>query len=154
MIDTYGETPQSLQELLNRTPQGRAILHKLSGIDYPELLGASFWSKAKKAVKKVGKVTGKITGRIAKIAAGAVGIPPSAIDALAKVDPTAKNSLIANLAKSKAGQKAAAAIVAAEQQQQPTGKKANFFTNVKPAYIVAGAAGLAALAYMATKKGR
>lgn len=110
----------------------------LSG-NYDEFLGKGFWKKIGKAVKKVGKFTSPITGRIAKVAAGLIGIPPGAIDSLAKVDPTAKNSLIRSLEKSKAGQKAQA-VVAQVQQAAP-----GALANIKPVYVIAGAGALAAV---------
>lgn len=61
---------------------GAAICGDLSGEDI-EYLGA-FLPGLKKVVKKIGKVTSKITTAAARV----VGIPQSAINALAKVDPT------------------------------------------------------------------
>lgn len=91
----------TLAKMLKRTAQGRAILAKLSKLsgadEYPELLGR-FMPGLTKTVKKVGKYTSKVTGAIAKTAAAAIGIPPSAIDALAKADPTAHKALVQNLA--------------------------------------------------------
>jgi hypothetical protein len=54
-----------------------------------EYLGA-FLPGLKKFVKKVGKVTSKITTAAAKF----VGVPQSAINALAKVDPTKKGTVV------------------------------------------------------------
>lgn len=132
---------ESLQELLKRTPQGKAILSKLAGADrdFPELLGKGFFkTKVGKALKKVGKVTRTFTTAAAKIAAAAVGIPPSAIDALAKVDPSAAKKLNQQLA-----------TTAAAQIQPPEPKK-EFYKN--PAVLAAGAAGVIAIIFIATKK--
>lgn len=139
----------TLKQLLSRTPQGRIIakqLQKMHG-EEPELLG-KFLPGLTKKLKSIGKVTSKITGSIAKVAAGMVGIPPSAINALAKIDPTAKKKLDAALLQSNAGAKAAAVV----NQAQNGTPGANIFSNVKPVYIVAGAAGLAVVLFIATKK--
>jgi len=61
---------------------GAVIAGDLSGEDI-EYLGA-FLPGLKKVVKKIGKVTSKITTAAARV----VGVPQSAINALAKVDPT------------------------------------------------------------------
>jgi hypothetical protein len=138
------ETTTTLQELLSRTPQGRAILAKLQGAaeDYPELLGGAFLPGLKKAFKKIGAVIRPITTKIAKVAAGMVGISPKAIDALAKLDPTAHKALVTQLAQTPA---AAAALPAAEKG------------SMKPLYIglAAGGALLLVLGIVVmTKKGR
>lgn len=133
-------TPENiaLRERLRKTAAGQTILNalKLSGTE-TELLGKGVFKKIGKGLKKIGKTTGKITGRIAKVAAGLVGIPPGAIDALAKVDPTAHKGLVKNLQASAAGIKAAQIVSATE-----TGTPANFFSNIKPVYLVTGAAGI------------
>ena len=69
---------------------------KLHGIDLlgDDLIGAG---KIKGFFRKVGKFTSKITTAAAKAAAGMIGIPPSAIDALAKIDPTASKALAQKL---------------------------------------------------------
>ena len=156
ITDTMGESKPAadLQKLLSRTPAGRIIFKKLRRLhgEYPELLGAGFWKKTGAALKKAGKVTGKITGRIAKIAAGAVGIPPSAIDALAKLDPVAHSALTAKLNATKAGQQAAAAIIKAEQTSPDTGK--GLFKSIKPVYLAAGAGAVILIAVIATQKKR
>lgn len=137
-----------LKILLQRTAPGRKILAsiRLAG-EEENILGKGFFKKAFQKIGKVGKVTGKFTGRIAKVAAGLVGIPPGAIDALAKLDPTAKKALDKRLFDSKAGQKAAAAIDAAEEKNKP----ANFLTNVKPIYIAGTAAGILAILFLLPK---
>jgi hypothetical protein len=140
----------TLKALLSRTPQGREIIKQitLSG-NYDEFLGKGFWKKIGKAAKTIGKITSPITTRIAKIGAGLIGIPPGAIDALSKVDPTAKNSLIRSIANSAAGKKAKTVIQAAQVQAQKAG-----FGNIKPAYIIAGAGALAGIVVLVaiTKK--
>ena len=134
-----------LRAQLRKTEPGRAILKSLNlaGTD-SLILGKGFWKK----VKSVGKITGKITGRLAKVAAGLVGIPPGAIDALAKIDPSAHKGLVKSLVNSPAGQKAAE-ITNAPAQQLP-----GFLSNVKPVYIAAGAAGVIAIIILTTKKKR
>jgi hypothetical protein len=126
---------QALKTLLNRTAAGRAIANKMQALagEEGQTFGA-FLPGLMKRVKKIGKFTSKVTGSVAKIAAGIIGIPPSAINALAKVDPTAHKSLLKTLEKSSAGQQAAAAVKAIEAVTKPT---ANFFTNIKPIYYVA-----------------
>jgi hypothetical protein len=140
----------SLNALLSRTPEGRQIIKQitLSG-NYDEFLGKGFWKKIGKAVKKVGKFTAPITTRIAKVAAGIIGIPPGAIDALAMVDPTAKNSLIRSIANSAAGKKASVVIKKADTLAKKAG-----LGNIKPAYIIAGAGALAGVVVLValTKK--
>jgi hypothetical protein len=140
----------TLKAQLSRTPEGREIIKQitLSG-NYDEFLGKGFWKKVGKGLKKVGKFTSPITTRIAKIGAGILGIPPGAIDALAKVDPTAKNSLIRSIANSAAGKKAKTVISAAQVQAQKAG-----LGNIKPAYIIAGAGALAGVVVLValTKK--
>lgn len=145
MIDTYGAAP-TFEELMKRTPAGRAILAKLAGAD-PEFMGKGFWKKAGAGLKKVGKFTARATGSIAKVAAGAFGIPPSAIDALARLDPTAKKALDKRLMQTPAGQAAAEALT-----QPPAEEKKNIFGNIKPAYIIGGAAGLGAILLLTMKK--
>lgn len=140
----------SLKQLLSRTPEGRDIIKNiaLSG-NYDEFLGKGFFKKIGKAFKKVGKVTSPITGRIAKVAAGLVGIPPGAIDKLAKVDPTAKNSLVRSLNKSTAGKKASVVVKKADTITKKSG-----LGPVKPVYLIAGAGALAAVVVLvaASKK--
>lgn len=149
MITDYeGENPATLQELLTRTEQGRAILAKLQGAEenYPELLGA-FLPGLTKIIKKIGKFTSPITTKIGKLAAGLVGIPASAIDSLAKADPTAHAALIQQLAaKIPAGQTAAAVTT-------PGGKKTG---GISPLYIglAAGGAAIIILTIILTKKKR
>jgi hypothetical protein len=132
---------QTLKALLSRTPEGRDIIKHLtlSG-NYDEFLGKGFFKKIGKAFKKVGKFTSPITTRIAKVGAGILGIPPGAIDALAKADPTAKNSLVRSIANSAAGKKAETVIKTAKVQAQKAG-----LGNIKPAYIYAGAGALAGI---------
>lgn len=141
---------QTLKALLSRTPEGRTIIKQitLSG-NYEEFLGKGFWKKVGKGLKKVGKITSPITTRIAKVGAGILGIPPGAIDALAKVDPTAKNSLLNKIMKSSAGKKAAVVVQKAETMAQKAG-----LGNIKPAYIIAGAGALAGVVVLVavTKK--
>lgn len=144
----------TLKKLLSRTPEGREIIKAitLSG-NYEEYLGKGFWKKVgkglKKAAKSVGKVTRPITTRVAKIGAGLIGIPPGAIDALAKVDPTAKNSLLRKIASSKAGQQAA---VVMDKADSATGGP---LANIKPVYMIAGAGTIAAIVFfVASKKGK
>jgi hypothetical protein len=141
-------TPENaiLRERLRKTAAGRTILDalKLSGNEN-KLLGKGVFKKIGKGLKSVGKVTGKITGRIAKVAAGLVGIPPGAIDALAKIDPTAHKGLVKNLQASAAGAKAAQIIAATDQTNAIP---ANFFTNIKPVYLVAGAAGIIGIIFL------
>ena len=139
-------TPE-LKNTLSRTPEGRKILLTLSGTR-PVFLG-----KGKNIFQKIGKYTSKITGTIAKVAAGMVGIPPGAIDALAKVDPAAHKNLMDTIIKSNAGQQAAAII--AKQQEAEAAKQeqpGNLFSTIKPVYIVAGAAGLAIIIVLISKK--
>ena len=135
-----------LRTTLSRTTEGRRIIAALhlAGTS-PELLGKGFFKKIGKGLSTVGKFTGRITGNIAKVAAGLVGIPPSAIDALAKIDPTAHKKLIKSVMNTPAGTQAAA-IVAANQS------KPGLFQNIKPAYIVAGAAGLVAVVFLVSRK--
>jgi len=136
-----------LVKMLNRTPQGRKIYASLvksktvSG-EYTETLGKA---KKKNIFQKVGKYTSKVTGQIAKTAARIVGIPPEAIDALAKADPTAHKKLSLALIQSPAGSQAAAAI---EKQGQ---SKPSIFSNIKPVYLIGGAAAIGAAAYFLTK---
>jgi hypothetical protein len=139
-------TAPTLYQLLNRTPQGRIIAATLkkSHAKNPQLLG-----KFLPGLKKIGKATSKVTGAIAKVAAGMVGIPPSAINALAKIDPVAKKKLDTALAQTNAGKTAAAIVDAAKNGP---GQKENVFSNIKPVYIVAGAAGLAAVIIVVTHK--
>lgn len=145
---------QSLKELLQRTPAGRDIIKSitLSG-NYDEFLGKGFFKKLGKKIKgglrKVGKVTSPITTRIAKVGASFIGVPPTAIDRLAKADPTAHKKLVASINKSSAGKKAKKAIT----KSQALAKKAGF-GEVKPIYVIAGAGALAAavIVVAATKK--
>lgn len=139
-----------LRARLRKTAPGRIILKslRLSGAEN-EILGAGFFKKVGKGISKVGKVTGKFTGRIAKIAAGYVGIPPSAIDALAKIDPAAHRGVIKSLANSPAGQKAAAQLPATGPDSLP-----NIFSNVKPVHIAIGAAGIVGIILLVSNKKR
>jgi alkanesulfonate monooxygenase SsuD/methylene tetrahydromethanopterin reductase-like flavin-dependent oxidoreductase (luciferase family) len=73
----------AMEEILGAYADGR-----LSGEDV-EYLGA-FLPGLKKFFKKVGKVTSKITTAAARF----VGVPKSALDALAKIDPTKRGSMI------------------------------------------------------------
>jgi len=133
----------TLENLLNRTPAGRAILSKLSGADdYPELLGAArrrFMPGLKKAVKAIGKRTSKITGAIAKTAAAAVGIPPSAIDALARVDPTAHKALVKTIT----AKPAPAGPGAIDKLKK---------MKISPAVLAIGGAGLLGIILLSTKR--
>lgn len=139
-----------LRNQLRKTPQGRIILRslKLSGNEEEILLGKGFFKKVGKGLKKVGKVTGKITGRVAKVAAGLVGIPPGAIDALAKIDPTAHKGLVKSLVQSNAGAKAAEIVTTGPGSQKLPG----FLSNVKPVYLAAGAAGIVGIILLVGKK--
>lgn len=125
-----------LKSSLRKTAPGRAILKslQLSGNE-DILIGKGFWKKAKKAAGKIGKKTGAITGRLAKVAAGLVGIPPSAIDALKRFDPTTSKKLSERLEQSPAGAQAAAMIDKEPQK-------------IKPLYLAAGAAGLVAVIFL------
>jgi hypothetical protein len=144
----------ALIQLLSRTAQGRLIVSKLqksklAGED-PDFLGKAKKKKAKKPGKnifqKIGKYTSKVTGPVANMAARIVGIPPDTMNALAKMDPTAHKALTKTLIQSKAGEQAAAAL----EQSQKTGT--NIFKNIKPVYIAGGAAGIAVIIFLATKK--
>jgi len=140
----------SLIQLLSRTAQGRLIVSKLqksklAGED-PDFLGKAKKKKGKNIFQKIGKYTSKITGPIANMAARVVGIPPEAMNALSKMDPTAHKALQNTLVQSKAGQQAAAAIEQAEKN------KPNIFKNIKPVYVAGGAAGIAIIIFLATKK--
>lgn len=130
-----------LRKMLKRTPAGRVILKslKLSGADEEIFLGKGFFKKAAKRLSKVGKITGKITGRIARVGAGLIGIPPGALDALSKIDPTASKRLQKRIAESPTGQKAAELITKSESK-------------IKPVYIAAGAAGIIAIILMTKRK--
>jgi len=144
---------QELSASLTKTAEGRKILSILmqknfSGED-SELLGKKFFKKIGKGIKKVGKYTSKVTGAIAKTAAGIVGIPPSAIDALARVDPTASKNLKKSLVQSKQG--AVAAAIIAKTQQKKTGA-GNIFKNINPLYFVGGAAAIGGLLLLTKKK--
>ena len=130
----------NLNDLLSRTASGKKILSalqehkKFSGNDF---LGKAKKEKGKNIFQKIGKYTSKVTGPLAKVAAGMIGIPPSAIDALAKSDPTAHKALVNELVQSPQGQAAAAAL--------QTGDGTGILKNIKPVYLVAGGAGLIAL---------
>lgn len=140
----------TLKRLLSRTPEGREIIKHitLSG-NYDEFLGKGFFKKIGKGFKKIGKFTSPITTRIAKVGAGLIGIPPGAIDALAKVDPTAKKSLFSQIRKSSAGRKAALVVQKSEQLAQRAG-----IGPIKPVYVLAGAGALAGIVVLVavTKK--
>lgn len=73
----------AMEEILGAYSSGR-----LSGEDV-EYLGA-FLPGLKKIAKNIGKVTSKITTAAAKF----VGVPQSAINALAKIDPSKRGSVI------------------------------------------------------------
>lgn len=94
-----GEAAPTLKDLLSRTPQGKAILAQITRAEQvnPPLLGA-FLPGLMKPLKKIGKITSGFTTALAKGAAGMIGIPPSAIDALAHLDPTAHSALLNQLA--------------------------------------------------------
>jgi len=139
-----------LEKSLSRTPEGRKILAQLMKAKFSgdaELLGKGFFSKIGKGIKSVGKYTSKVTGAIAKTAAGIVGIPPSAIDALSRVDPTAHKNLISSLVNSKQGQQAAAALTTKPQSAAST-----IFKNINPLYIVGGMAAIGAVFLFAKRK--
>lgn len=146
MIETRGEN-QTLQQLLARTPQGRAILQKLQGVEReaPEFMGA-FLPGLKKVVKKIGKFTSPITTKIAKMAARVVGIPPSAIDSLARIDPTAANALKLQLSKTPTAQAVAPLLT---PEQAPAGG-----FKIKPLHIgiAGGAAALIIVTILLLKK--
>ena len=142
---------KTLADALKRTPQGRLIFARLhKGLHGPELLGAK--KKKKNIFQKIGKYTHKVTGSIAKVAAGLVGIPPGAIDALAKADPTAHKSLVSNLVNSAAGKKAENIIQSQQANAANPAPGSGILANIKPAYIVAGAAGLVAIVFITTSK--
>jgi len=136
-----------LRARLRKTAAGRAILSSLhlSGTENM-ILGKGIFKKIGKGIKKVGKVTSKFTGRMAKVAAGLVGIPPGAIDALAKIDPTAHKAVIKSLQNSAAGQKAQ------EITSTPGAQGKNIFSNIKPIYLAAGAAGIIGIILFTSKK--
>lgn len=117
----------AIEEILGAYADGR-----LSGEDM-EYLGA-FLPGLKKFVKKVGKVTSKITTAAARF----VGVPQSAINALAKVDPTKKGTVVQ---KAIAAAKAMPSIVAASlpaQQVVPVPSTTMGF-NTKKMLIIGGA---------------
>lgn len=99
-----------LKASLLKTGPGRKILQKLQGESADILLGKSFFKKAGAKIKNIGKYTGKITGKIAKVAAAAVGIPPSLVDSLKRFDPTTKKKLDKALLETPAAAAAAAEI--------------------------------------------
>lgn len=152
-------TPE-LQKILNRTETGRQIVKKLLQSKTPELLGATLWSKAKKTLKKVGKYTKGLTTAAAKIAAASFGIPPSAIDALAQIDPTAKNALTKAIAQTKTARKAiskaAENAVKATTAPATTEPKKDIFKTIKekPLLIAGIVTGAAVIVFIATKKKR
>ena len=132
---SYGTEP-TLKDLLQRTPQGREILKHLAGAwqTRPELLGA-FLPGLMKPLKKIGRVTSKITGGLAKIAAGAFGIPPSAINALAHIDPTTHAALMNKIADAKGIKLPTVPGGTLPQAPEETKK-------IKPLYIAIGAGAL------------
>jgi hypothetical protein len=139
----------TLKVLLARTPEGRIIARQLQR-KQPELLGAFL-----PGLKKIGKYTRKITGGIAKVAAGMVGIPPSAIDALAKADPSAKKSLVSSLTKGNIGKKAAAVVNSAMQTAKKDAEKTeSALSKINPLYYAGGAAALIAVFVIVKKKKR
>lgn len=118
----------AMEEILGAISDGR-----LSGEDI-EYLGA-FLPGLKKFVKKVGKVTSKITTAAARF----VGVPQSAINALAKVDPTkAKKGSVAQQAI-----QAAQALVATPKSIVPVSPAAAGFGSKK--ILIAGGAAAGAL---------
>lgn len=135
---------QDLKSALSRTEAGRKILPYLHGEKADLLLGKTGkqkWKAIGKGLKKVGAKTSKITERIAKVAAATVGIPPSAIDALKKLDPTTKKKLDEALAKTPA---AAAAV-----------EKENASGSRKKLLIIGGAAAVTGLVILfAAKRGK
>jgi hypothetical protein len=112
----------AMEEILGAYADGR-----LSGEDV-EYLGA-FLPGLKKFFKKVGKVTSKITTAAARF----VGVPKSALDALAKIDPTKRGSMI-----NKAIEAAQAMPSAPTQQVVPVPATTMGF-NTKKLLIVGGA---------------
>ena len=82
--------------------QGRRVLrrhrHAMAGI---EGIDGKFLPGLTSRLKAVGKVTSRITTKLAKAGARIVGIPPEAIDALAKLDPLKKGSVTSILASGK-----------------------------------------------------
>ena len=137
---------KTLFEVLKKTPEGRIIIAHLSKTKAGgPLLGKNWF-------QKIGKYTHNITGAIAKTAAGMIGIPPSAIDALSKADPTAHNSLVSSLMNTAAGKKAAAII---ESGKGTAEKAETALSKINPLYIVAGAGTIAAVIFfVAAKKKR
>ena len=103
-----------LKNSLSKTAPGRKILQSLQGESTEILIGKDFWKK----VGKAGKYTGKITGKIAKIAAAAVGIPPSLVDSLKRFDPTTKRKLDTALLETPAAAAAATEIEKAEKAKK------------------------------------
>lgn len=134
---TDGEEPTTLQTLLSQTAAGRKILERLTG---DSVLLGKFLPGLMKPLKKIGKVTKYITGTAAKAIGAAFGIPPAAIDALAKIDPTAHTALLDKLSEAKLPklpQKGKGGQLPATTEP-PTGK-------IKPLYFAIGAGGLAAV---------
>jgi hypothetical protein len=131
-----------LKRQLSRTPAGRKILPFLKGDETTELLLGKKKTSGKAKWKKIGKFTSKFTEKIAKVAAATVGIPPSAIDALKKFDPTTKKKLDAALLDTPA----AAAAAASEQEKATAAKN-------KKMLIIGGAAAVTGIVILlATKK--
>ena len=163
MIQHLGAvTAPTLKDLLSRTEQGREILKKLSGAE-PELLG-KFLPGLMKPLKKIGKITRGITTVAAKVTAAAFGIPPGAIDALAKLDPTAHSALLDKLSQTKKSQIAAAAKKATAQAKKAIkkaikpgakpGAQQKKTSKMQTVYIAAAAAvaALAGFAFLGKKK--
>ena len=119
----------TLHAMLNKTAVGRAIAAKIKAHnklfgDGPELLGRF---DLMHKLHDIGKITSKFTGPLAKKIAGMVGIPPEAIDALAKADPTTSKALHAAMLESKAG-------------RDVIEKMPHEHSGIKPIYLIAGAA--------------
>ena len=143
----YGEETATLtvRQMLERTPEGRNVLAYLHGAyeNNPELLGKVL-PGLMKAFKKVGSVVKSAVKGIATTAARAVGIPQSALDALAKIDPTAKKALDTKLVTTPA------VVQAAQQlQTQEAARKKNIYL-----YAGIGAAALVVVVLMMKKRRR
>lgn len=80
--------------LLNRTPEGRQVLSILSTGPGPHMGTWKIFKKIGKGLKAVGKITRPFTTALAK-----TFLPSGVVNALAKVDPTAKNKLTDALSK-------------------------------------------------------
>ena len=136
-----------LQKILSRTPAGRQVLSHL--LKSRALHGsADYLGKGKNIFQKIGKYTSKVTGPIANMAARMVGIPPEAMNMLAKADPTAHANLVNSLVKSATGKQAAAAIT---NPPPPPGAFA-FLKNISPYYIIGGVAIIGGGTYLILRK--